>query len=84
MPSHQTIARSATGSDLHVTDSRARSAVESDPAVDNPATNGCTEQLHLRLSPRDATALRTLAEARGQTLSGAVKYLLNKELKRQV
>ena len=34
-------------------------------------------QLHLRLSDADAAYLRGLAQRRGQTLSGAVSYLLS-------
>jgi hypothetical protein len=37
-------------------------------------------QLHLRLLPHEVAALRHLAKARCQTLSGAVRYLLRKEL----
>ena len=36
-------------------------------------------QIHLRLLPRDEALLRSLAERRGQTLSGAVSYLLRKD-----
>jgi hypothetical protein len=35
-----------------------------------------SEQIHLRLAPPDATLLRRMAAARGQTLSGAVAYLV--------
>lgn len=40
-----------------------------------------SRQIHLRLPPADVHALRRLAGARGQTLSGAVSYLLRKEPK---
>ena len=35
-----------------------------------------SQQLHLRLSPHHAQALRQLAAERDQTLSGAVRFLL--------
>jgi hypothetical protein len=38
-----------------------------------------TEQIHIRLLPQDATLLRQLASSRGQTLSGAIRYLVRKE-----
>jgi len=42
-------------------------------------TEGIRKQLHLRLFPEDDARLRQLAEQRGQTLSGAVRYLVRKE-----
>lgn len=42
------------------------------------------EQVHLRLSYDAAGLLRELARQRGQTLSGAVTYLLKAERKRVV
>ena len=40
-----------------------------------------TEQIHLRLLRQDAVLLRQLASDRGQTLSGAVRYILRKEFR---
>ncbi len=38
-----------------------------------------SKQVHLRLRPEGDTRLRQLADRRGQTLSGAVRYLLRLE-----
>ena len=40
-----------------------------------------TRQVHLWLRADDLSLLRRLAESRGQTLSGAIRYLLRKELR---
>jgi len=48
-----------------------------------PATQSAkagTVQVHLRLNSADERLLRRLADVRGQTLSGAVRYLLHKEM----
>lgn len=59
---------------------RSRADKQSDSVPSAPATHP-TAQLHIRLLPKEALQLRELARSRGQTLSGAVRYLLRKELR---
>ena len=52
--------------------------IDSDAQRDASVTRR-TIQVHLRLLPPEVDLLRALARDRGQTLSGAVRYLLRKE-----
>lgn len=50
-----------------------------DTADHSDTATSATVQVHLRLLPTDALLLRRLAGDRGQTLSGAIRYLLRRE-----
>lgn len=54
------------------------------PATPETCRAAGTLQLHLRIPPDIDTALRRLAERRGQTLSGAVTYALREYLCRRL
>lgn len=75
---HRTI---ESGTDVRTVETRNSDRTDRSGA-DSDGASGAG-QLHLRLLPHEAAALRRLANARCQTISGAVSYLLRKELRSQ-